>query len=70
MTYAPLLPAGAAKLNPTIFTVTYNGNGNTGGSVPTDSTSYQLVDTVTVLGNSGSLVRTGYTFAGWSPTSS
>ena len=50
--------------NPT-YTVTYDGNGNTGGSAPTDGTAYHNGDTVTVLGNTGSLVRTGYTFAGW-----
>ncbi len=48
------------------YTVTYNGNGNTGGSVPTDASSpYACGSTVTVKGNTGSLVRTGYTFAGW-----
>ncbi|MBN2796153.1 MAG: InlB B-repeat-containing protein, partial [Clostridia bacterium] len=53
---APVLPT---------YTVTYNGNGNTGGSVPTDGNNYPNGNTVTVLGNTGSLVRTGYTFAGW-----
>ena len=47
------------------YTVTYNGNGNTGGTVPTDSTTYHTTDLVTVLGNTGTLVKTGYTFAGW-----
>ena len=47
------------------YTVTYNGNGNTGGSVPTDTTNYEQGQTVTVLGNTGSLVKTGNTFAGW-----
>jgi len=47
------------------YTVTYNGNGNTGGSVPTDSNAYYQGDTVTVLGNTGNLTKTGYTFAGW-----
>ncbi len=47
------------------YTVTYDGNGNSGGSVPTDGTAYYQNDTVTVLGNTGSLVKTGYTFAGW-----
>jgi len=47
------------------YSVTYNGNNNTGGAVPTDGTSYTNGDTATVLGNTGSLVRTGYTFAGW-----
>ncbi|OKP93860.1 InlB B-repeat-containing protein, partial [Paenibacillus sp. P46E] len=50
--------------NPT-YTVTYNGNGSTGGTVPTDSTGYPQGNTVTVLGNTGTLVKTGYTFAGW-----
>ncbi len=47
------------------YTVTYNGNGNTGGSVPIDSTNYQQGQTVTVLDNTGSLVKTGYSFSGW-----
>ena len=47
------------------YTVTYNGNTNTGGSVPTDGNTYHITDTVTVLGNTGTLVKTGYTFAGW-----
>ena len=50
--------------NPT-YTVTYNGNSNTGGSVPIDTNNYQQSQTVTVLGNTGALVNTGYTFAGW-----
>ena len=47
------------------YSVTYNGNGNTGGSVPTDATAYKKDATVTVKGNTGSLVKTGYTFGGW-----
>ena len=50
--------------NPT-YTVTYNGNGNTGGSVPVDTNNYEQGATVTVLGNTGNLAKTGYTFAGW-----
>ncbi|AKL96539.1 hypothetical protein CACET_c30950 [Clostridium aceticum] len=49
----------------TMFTITYDGNGSTGGTVPTDSSSYIENATVTVLGNTGSLIRTGYTFGGW-----
>ncbi|WP_183570517.1 InlB B-repeat-containing protein, partial [Paenibacillus endophyticus] len=52
------------KANPT-YTVTYNGNGSTGGTVPTDSNPYEQSATVTVLGNTGSLVKTGNTFTGW-----
>ncbi len=51
-------------LNPT-YTVTYNGNGNTGGRVPSDPTAYQQGQTVTVQGNTGNLVNSGYIFAGW-----
>ncbi|UJB65763.1 IPTL-CTERM sorting domain-containing protein [Acidovorax sp. YS12] len=48
------------------YTVTYYGNGYTGGSVPTDGNSpYSSGSTVTVLGNTGSLARSGYTFNGW-----
>ena len=47
------------------YSVTYSGNGNAGGTAPTDSTSYNPGATVTVLGNTGTLTRTGYTFASW-----
>lgn len=50
----------------TTYTVTYNGNGNTGGTAPTDASSpYAAGSNVTVLGNTGSLVKTGYVFDGW-----
>lgn len=52
-----------------LFTVTYNGNGNTGGSVPTDSNEYGPDDEVTVKTNSGSLVKTGFNFYGWNTSS-
>ncbi len=47
------------------ITVTYNGNTNTAGTVPTDSETYEQGETVTVLGNTGNLVKVGYTFEGW-----
>lgn len=51
------------------YTITYNGNGNTGGSVPVDGTSYASGTSVTVLGNTGSLVKSGcYIFDGWATT--
>lgn len=62
---------GIASITATItyttnYTVTYDGNGKTGGTVPTDASSpYAPSSTVTVLGNTGSLVRTGCTFSGW-----
>lgn len=48
------------------YTVTYDGNGNTGGSAPTDGSSpYDDESVVTVLGQ-GTLVRSGgYLFSNW-----
>jgi len=55
----PLTATGAA------LSVTYNGNGNSSGSVPVDSTGYALNATATVLDNSGGLAKSGYAFNGW-----
>jgi uncharacterized repeat protein (TIGR02543 family) len=45
------------------YTVTFSGNGNTGGGAPAAATG---ISVSTVLpGNSGSLVKAGYTFGGW-----
>ncbi len=49
----------------TDLTVTYDGNGNTGGFVPHDDYAYTTGDSVTVLGNSGALTLTDYVFVGW-----
>ena len=46
-------------------TVTYNSNGATSGEVPVDSISYRKSQSVTVLGNTGNLVKTGFIFVGW-----
>ena len=55
-----------AQWSPNSDTVTYLGNGATGGSVPVDGSSpYSSGNTVTVLGNTGSLVDAGYSFDGW-----
>jgi uncharacterized repeat protein (TIGR02543 family) len=46
--------------------VTYDGNTNTSGAAPVDTSSpYSANSQVTVLGNTGSLAKPGYTFAGW-----
>ena len=50
--------------NPT-YTVTYNGNGSTSGSAPTDPNAYLQGATVTVIGNTGNLAKIGFTFTGW-----
>ena len=60
-----LTPTNSGTITVT-STVTYDGNGSTGGTAPTDPDSpYEYGVTVTVLGNTGNLVKTGYTFAGW-----
>jgi uncharacterized repeat protein (TIGR02543 family) len=45
--------------------ITYDGNSNTGGSVPAPGSYVTDGAAYAVLGNTGSLVRAGYTFAGW-----
>ena len=66
-TYTVGSPAGTSVViqNDSSHTVKYNGNGNSGGTAPTDPNSYLPGATVTVLGNSGNLVKTGYFFGGW-----
>ncbi len=49
-------------------TVTYNADGSTGGATPSDTNSYAQGASVTVLGNTGNLARTGYTFSAWNTT--
>lgn len=57
--YAKWVPAGS-------YTLTYSGNGNTSGSAPVDANSpYFGGSNVTVLGNTGTLSRTSFTFSGW-----
>ncbi|MBN1180996.1 MAG: InlB B-repeat-containing protein [Bacteroidales bacterium] len=60
----------SCKKEDSSFTVTYNGNGNTGGTVPVDNTIYEEGATVTVLDNTGDLVKTGHTFGGWCKSAS
>lgn len=50
---------------PTTYSVTYNDGGATSGTAPEDNTSYENNATVTVLGNTGNLAKTDYTFGGW-----
>jgi uncharacterized repeat protein (TIGR02543 family) len=47
------------------YGITYDGNGATSGTLPTDDTAYAEGSTVTVLGNTGVLDRVGYDFTGW-----
>ncbi|MDK9716480.1 MAG: IPT/TIG domain-containing protein [Trichlorobacter sp.] len=65
--YAPFSPDTykVLRLVDTAQYVTYNGNGNSSGTVPVDTTGYALNATATVLGNSGALAKNGYVFNGW-----
>ena len=47
------------------YNVTYSGNGSTGGTVPSDTNNYTNGQTVTVLGNTGSLTQAGFVFSKW-----
>lgn len=51
------------------YTVQYDGNGHTGGTVPTDSNSYHINNPVTVKNDddvsADPMVRDGYTFDVW-----
>jgi uncharacterized repeat protein (TIGR02543 family) len=51
------------------LSITYNGNGATGGSVPVNNNSYENGASVAVAANPGDLVRSGYTFLGWAYSS-
>ena len=59
-------PSSFTYATPSIpwYYVYYNGNGNTGGSVPPTSTNISG-DSHFVKGNIGGLIKTGYTFGGW-----
>ena len=56
-------------IHDTSYSVTYHGNGNTGGDVPVDANSYFTDDEVTVCSNSGNLSKSGYVFIGWNTQS-
>lgn len=66
--YAPMPAANVilyARWTQGSYGITYVGNGNTGGVVPVDGAAYATGDTVTVQANIGTLVKAGFTFAGW-----
>ena len=58
------------EVGDTTLSVTYDGNGNTGGTVPIDNREYSEGDTVTVYGDTGNLLKLNaagisYRFVGW-----
>lgn len=62
-----LLLGLAACSDPVLVThsVVYDRNDADTGTVPVDTGVYDSGASATVLGNTGSLARTGYAFAGW-----
>ena len=50
---------------PPTYTMTYNANGATSGSVPANGSYESGSAPTTVSTNSGTLARTGYSFSGW-----
>lgn len=48
-----------------LCSITYDGNGKTGGAVPTSQTDIVYNTSTIVSGNVGSLVKTGCAFIGW-----
>ncbi|GHU71517.1 hypothetical protein FACS189413_13320 [Bacteroidia bacterium] len=50
-----------AKWTPITYTVSYNGNGNNGGSTASSTHTYDAAKNLTTNG----FTRTGYSFAGW-----
>ncbi len=51
------------------YTIIYNGNGNTSGTIPVDTTHYKFGDSVVVQSNLGNLSKNGFLFAGWNTQS-
>jgi hypothetical protein len=47
------------------FRIVYNGNSNTTGKTPIDTQQNEFNKTITVLGNTGNLMKIGFTFSGW-----
>ena len=54
-----------AKWNPITYSITYNGNGNTGGSTASQTKTYNVAIN---LQNNG-FIKTGYHFTGWNTAS-
>ncbi|WP_082389452.1 InlB B-repeat-containing protein [Lysinibacillus sp. ZYM-1] len=57
--------SSAKIISPLTYTVLYNGNGSTSGTVPQDNATYSQNDNVIVAANEGHLVKTGHSFIGW-----
>lgn len=63
-------PSGTSSDSPgATHSITYDANGATSGSPPTDDSLYEEDAQVTVLGNTGNLARAWYEFTGWNTAS-
>ncbi|WP_139996742.1 S-layer homology domain-containing protein [Paenibacillus paridis] len=61
----PSRNGGYPYLQDFLFQLKYDGNGNTGGTVPIDSNLYLPGETASIYTGTLNLVKTGYTFIGW-----
>jgi uncharacterized repeat protein (TIGR02543 family) len=59
--------APVAVWNAATYSISYNGNGSTSGTAPTGG-SFTTGGSYTAASNTGTLVKTGFTFAGWNTT--
>jgi uncharacterized repeat protein (TIGR02543 family) len=57
-----------AKWTPITYTITYDGNGNTGGAAPSSQTK-TYGTSLTLQAKPSALAKTGYTFDGWNTAS-
>jgi hypothetical protein len=61
--------SGSSDTSNPVYSILYNGNGNTSGSAPIDNTSYTNGDSATILGNTEGLVKMqdgiSLLFIGW-----
>ena len=71
--YSPgssITPVGAVTLYAKwISYISYNGNTNTSGSTPSQTTAVSSAASTILAQNSGTLAKTGYTFSGWNTLS-
>jgi uncharacterized repeat protein (TIGR02543 family) len=66
--FACSIPSGGGGGGGATYKVMYDNNDADDGAVPTDGNKYEKDQIVTVLGNTGNLIKNGFTFAGWNTT--
>ena len=57
-----------AKWKTIEYTVKYHDNGSTSGTVPIDTLTYTIGNTINLASNDGNLAKSGYIFRGWNYT--